>query len=105
MAEAGSGRTDWNALADLDEVRISVRALEDPDTILPTPEELSAGSAVPAVRFEVHRLASGEYGWRLTSAEGTDFAVSPGGFATRQDAIASVRAFLQALGRVSHLAA
>lgn len=109
LAEAGSGKTDWAALARMDDIEVTARALADADTLLPADadlgESLSDSIPVPAVRFVLYKDKAGEYRWRLIAQDGTEFAVSPAGFQSRKQARESVLAMLFALGQVEAIAA
>lgn len=108
LAAAGKGRTDWDRLASLDDIEITARALDDPDTIIATPADLAAfsqshGKVSP--RFEVRRVKSGGYRWRLLASEGTELAVGPEDYASREAALTAVKSLLFALGNIDGVAA
>lgn len=88
---------------------ISARALGDCDTILPTPEELTAAGCdtqnQTSVRFVIWKDKAAGYRWKLSGADGQTFAIAPDAFSSKQQALAAVRAFIEALGKVNQLAA
>lgn len=108
-AKGDSGRSDWRRLAALDDIELTVRALDDADTIIATPAELAAFSAEAANEaefgFRIARSPQGDYRWSLTAADGTQLAVGPEGYASKQEAITAVKSLLFALGNVTGLAA
>lgn len=109
LNQAGNGQTDWAALGKLSEVQIDARALLDPDTLLPSAQDLGFADdglmTRTSVQFQVWKDKAGEFRWSLGAADGALFAISPQSFATKALALDSLRGMLAALGNVDQLAA
>jgi hypothetical protein len=109
MAAAGKGQTDWVRLGALDDIQAVAHAAQDMETIIPSVEELGAVAPMAGVRraaqVVIHESRAGEFRWCLRGQDGVLLAVDPAWHATKDAALAALKAVFAALGDIDGLAA
>lgn len=97
------GRTDWARIREMDDSAIDATIAGDPDSYALDAEIL--GRADSAYHYVVYRENTGQYAWRLLSADGQVLASSPEGFRTKAEVMNAIAAVRKAVLGGSALAA
>ena len=89
------GRTDWSRVRDMDDKTINAAIAGDADSYALDTEIL--GRADSAYHYEVYREKTGQFRWKLLSADGKVLASSPEGFRSKAAALNAIAGVRQAL--------